>query len=154
MTATLKAPTVGHKPAQPAPVVFVILDRSKARFFVDDDAGLRELAGPFAVWTRGGRFHQGRVHLAGVGEKRYHHIENEWHRRHYHTVAERLEACLKAEQAIGVIVGGAHRTVEEFRSGLSKAIDRQVLRVMALNEATPQKREMREAAEASRHFMP
>jgi len=153
MIAQFKDLLAGHTVATPVPVLLVMLDRTQARFFVDDAEGLRELPSTEADWMRGGRFHEGRDHSPGVGEKRYHHIQQEHHRRHYQAVAQHLRICLKDQRVIGVILGGEHRTLAEFRAALPSDLEKVVLNTLAMSPNALDKRAMRQESEAARHFM-
>jgi hypothetical protein len=152
MTTVLEAPV--HQPAAVEPVIAVVLDYRHARFFVDDATGLRELPRTYAARMRGGRFHAIRGNAPGKGEKHFHQVRIEETRRLFKAIAARLAAVIKSERGMGVVIGGSHRIVAEFRTACPKAIDRIVIKTANMNPKAVRKLKLQEMAEAARSLTP
>ena len=146
-------PLAGHTLAAPVPVLIALVDHAQARFFLDDERGLAELAGVVSPHFHGSRFHTLRSGAPGRGERRYHGIRAEEARRHYKRVARQVRDTLRGRRAIGVILGGSHRVLAELKESLPVDVRRVVLRELSMGPRSVRRLTIRQAAERTRHFM-
>jgi hypothetical protein len=154
MTTAMHDPFAGHTLAKPVPVLLLAIDHKRARLFIDDDTGLKEIHGISSPRMRGGKFHSLRGNSPGRGEKKFHHVRLEETRRHFTRADEAVATALETYDAIGVVLCGEHRTVTEFQKALQPSVAKVVLGVIALNPKAVLNRQLREEAERVRHLDP
>ncbi len=125
-----------------------VADRRTARFFDVGLEGVAELEGLVAPEAaRVARFHPERGAAPGVGEYRFHNRIREERHRHLASVAQAIEARLRAAPFDGIVVGGIGVDASAILPHLAPAARERVLGVVRL---APRKVT---AAEVRRHAL-
>ena len=114
------------------PVMAVVLERGRARFFdVGPDEAV-ELACLHSPGTRGGKFHSDREDAPGRGEGAYHGRIREETRRHIAAVAARLVA-LDQDQSLELVLAGPDDLLLALRKALPRSLDARFIGALRLD---------------------
>lgn len=114
------------------PMIVVVLDRARARFFDVGAKGTVELPCLFSPSTRGGKFHSDRHSAPGRGERQYHTMLREEERRHLAGVVARLSAVSRVP-TLDVVLAGLPSMTSALRDVLPAAVATHVIGVTRID---------------------